>query len=118
MNTKKHLQAARYLCLIGPILGTILITPAGSYPALVALSLLVITNSQLRLVARNNNLIILSLIIDVLLIIYVNFAYHGFFYLILIVTLIDACFKLRTETYPLAVLASTGLIFSLTRFTA
>lgn len=115
MQTKKFLQVARYLCLIGPILGTIFTAPAGSYPTIIALSLLVVTNSQLRLLTKNKNLIIISLIIDVLLISAVSSRYLGFFYLILLVTLIDACFKLRAEALPMAVLASTGLIFSLTR---
>lgn len=107
-----YVNTYRYLILAGALVGTLLKIPLNMYPLFILSSLIFIVNIQLRNVINKNVFFLISIILDVLIFSYMYFAFSGYTYLLLILTLVDIMMKLKTEGYILSCIVTTSYIYS------
>lgn len=107
-----HINTYRYLILAAGLGGTLVKISSSMYPLFILLSLIFIVNSQIRLTISKKNLFIISVMLDVGLFFYMYFAFPGYSYFLLILTLVDIMLKLEAEGYILSFIVSISFIYS------
>ena len=96
-----YLNVLRYALLAGAVTGTLLTIPVGRYPLYILTALVLVSNTQLRLIINKKTFLILSVILDAGFVFYLSSYYSGLSAVILLITLTDIMLMLKTETYLL-----------------
>lgn len=96
------LNALRYTILAVAVAGTLLAIPAGRYPLFMLIALLLVSNTQLRLMVSKRTFLILSVLLDAGMVFYLSYYYSGLASVILLITLTDIILMFKTETFLLA----------------
>lgn len=98
----KYFLAFRYSILAGAMAGTLLTIPAGEYPLFMLTALLLVLNTQLRLlIEKKKAYVILSALLDLAFAFYLSRTFSVFSVLVLLVTLADILIRLETEAFIL-----------------
>lgn len=106
-----YLSLGKYILLLGSLLATLLSNQQAMNAFFILLSLIILTNSQLRLMYLKHKGILVSLFLELGMIIYLDLNYQGLIYLLLFATLIDAFLLLKTEAFFISVPAGAALIY-------
>lgn len=109
---KNYLGKARYIFLAGPIFLSLFTVNTGRYEGLILFSLIIFINSQLRITYLKNNFAIISILFESGLVVYCEYMYGGFMFLIFFSTLIDICIMTDDEGYLLQFIAGGGCAYS------
>lgn len=113
---EKYIMLFRYIILVGAITGTLFKIPVSSYAAFILISLVIIINSQVRIVYLRNKAAAFSIILEVAFVLYISFQYGGFVYLVLFASMADSCMMFKEESYTLSLFTGIGLTYLLYKF--
>lgn len=109
---KNYLGISRYIFLAGPVFISLFTMNAAKYDGLILISLIIFINSQLRMSYLKNNLAIISILLESALVIYGEYLYGGFMFLIFFSTLIDISIMVDDGTYLLQFIAGGCCVYS------
>jgi signal transduction histidine kinase len=110
-----YLNAFRYTIITGAIIGTLMKLPADRYALFILFSLIILINMQLRGMREESGFTLISIILEVPLIIYLNSTFAAFTYFMLLVTLTDIVLKLKRNTELPMLMVTLAYAYCLTR---
>ncbi|WP_026884011.1 sensor histidine kinase [Clostridium akagii] len=106
-----YINLTKYIFLILPALYNLYKIPMNQYGNFIFIFLIIFLNSQLRSLNINNNVKLISFILEPLLVLYISNLYFGFSFIIIFSTIIDASLKLKRKIYPYLLLTGIILIY-------
>ena len=101
VNYNIYVNAYRYTLVAGALFGTVAVVPQYRYAFLFFFTLVIMTNAQLRTEYFSYKFKLVSIIADVVMVLYMDHFFKGFLYLLLLVTLVDLMLKLKTEAFTI-----------------
>lgn len=108
-----YINISKYVMLLIPIIITLIDLPISNLTHFSILAFVIILNSQIRRHINKDYYIILSILVEISIIVYINYFFGGVSYLILFSTLIDTYMRISIGSMYVSFITGIALVYCL-----